>query len=57
MQFFNEIWDFVPKENTYYNMKEAWTPEVILAINLKRAPFQQKDTFKTCSNYNHHWGA
>ena len=25
----------MPWENTYYNMKEAWTLEVILAINLK----------------------
>ena len=32
---FNEIWGFVSQENTYYNIKEAWTLEVILAINLK----------------------
>ena len=25
----------MPQENTYHNMKEAWTLEVILAINLK----------------------
>ena len=35
IQFFNEISGFVPKENTYCNMKEAWTLEVILARNLK----------------------
>ena len=33
--FFNEIRGLVPKGNTSYNMKEAWTPEVILAINFK----------------------
>ena len=34
IHFFNEIWSFVPFENTYYNMKEAWTQELILSINL-----------------------
>ena len=33
--FFNEIWGIVSWENTYYNMKETWTMEVILVINLK----------------------
>ena len=35
IQFFKEIGDFVPQEGTYCNLKEAWTLEVILAINLK----------------------
>ena len=32
---FNEIRSYVPQENTYYNTEEAWTLEVILAMNLK----------------------
>ena len=35
IQFFDKIRGFVLYENTYYNMKEAWTLGVILAINLK----------------------
>ena len=38
---FNEIYDFIPQENTYYNMKEACTLEVILAINLQRGDTSQ----------------
>ena len=38
---FNEIYDFIPQENTYYNMKEACTLEVILAINLQREDTSQ----------------
>ena len=37
---------FVPKENTYHNVKEAWTLEVILAINLKSAFF-----YKGCDSF------
>ena len=37
IQFLNEIWDFVPLEDTYYSMRGAWTLQVVLAINLKCA--------------------